>query len=128
MKLPLCSERVYDVIHDDGHRPRPFVEPEIVAIRGGIRIPPLARPGARVEGLDHFAVGYSMKQDQSALNDNRAAEPGADGLAPNLTRAARTPGLRERRAPGDAVPLWAEELRPVLSSRLDRHSERDDDR
>ena len=69
-----------------------------------------------------------MKQDQSALNNNGAAESGADGLAPNLTRAARTPGLRDLRAPGDAIPLWAEELGPVLSSRLDRDSERDDDR
>ena len=99
MKLPLCSERVYDVIHDDGHRPRPFVEPKVVVIRGGIRIPPLALPGTCVEGIDHFAVEYSMEQDQSALNDNRAAEPGADGLAPNFTGATRIPSLHERGAP-----------------------------
>ena len=97
VQLPFGAVRVDDAVGDDRHGARPFVESEIVAVGGGIRVPPLRRAGERVERLDDLAIVDAMKQNQPRAGDDRAAEPLADLLAPQHPRTGRRPLLVERR-------------------------------
>ena len=49
VQLTFGAERVHDAVNNDRRRARPLVEPEVVAIRGGIRVSPLLVAGARIE-------------------------------------------------------------------------------
>ena len=65
MQLSFGAVGEDDALGDDGDGAWAFVESEIVAIGGGIRVPPLRRAGEGVERFDHLAVVDAMKQNQA---------------------------------------------------------------
>src|SRR4029078_13245272 len=55
-QLALGAERVHASAGDDGNGARTFVESEVVTVRGGIRIAPLAGAGLGVERFDDLLI------------------------------------------------------------------------
>ena len=67
VQLSFRAERVDDPVGNDRHGPRPFVEPKIVPVGGGIRVPPLRCAGRRVERVDDFTILETVEQDQTVV-------------------------------------------------------------
>jgi hypothetical protein len=65
--LALRAERVDHAVRHDRHGARSLVEAEVVAIGGGIGIPPDRRARLDVERFDDLFVADAMEQDQLAV-------------------------------------------------------------
>jgi hypothetical protein len=100
-------------VGNDRDRARAFIESEIVAVGGEIRVTPLRRAGEGVEGFNDLAVVETMKQNQPRAGDDRAAEALTYGLAPQRSWSSRWPLFIQRRADIHAVARWAKVLGPI---------------
>ncbi len=74
MKLALSAERVDDAIGNDRHGAGSLIEPEIVAVSGGVRVAPDRCAGLGVECLEHFLVAYAVEEQHSVLDDCRSGK------------------------------------------------------
>ena len=128
VQLPLSAKRVNDAVGNDRHRPRAFVEAEVVAIVRGVCVAPPGRSGCRVERLEHLFVADAMKEQQSILDDDGSGECLPDLLPPDDLRSRCAPCLGQRRSGVGPVALRSKELWPVGGDdrRGDRERNQDD--
>ena len=74
VELALRAEGVHPAVVHDGHRPRPLVEPEVIAVAGGVVVAPDGVAGAGVESLDDLAPSETVEQDDAAAGHRWARE------------------------------------------------------
>ncbi len=108
------------------NRSRPFVKPEVVAIRGFVGVPPDLLSGLRIERLEDFLVVDTVEQQHASVGDRRAGETFSHHSAPEHLRPIVTPLEVQRRARVQPIAARPEKLRPLLGQSLDSsHTHRD---